>query len=45
MKSFFGDFNCVPYFPHPTSTYISEVTIVPRVCGIYNNKKIFNLKN
>ena len=46
MKFFLGDLNYVPYSPHPTSTYTSEVTIAPRVCSIYNNKKkIFNLKN
>ena len=28
-----GDLNPGPYFPHPTNTYIYEVTIALRVCG------------
>ena len=31
MKFPLGDLNLNPYLPHPTSTYIYGVTIVPRI--------------
>ena len=36
-----GDLNPSPCPPHPTSTYICEMTTAPRVCGGYKIEIIF----
>ena len=31
VKLYFKDLNLDPYFSHPTNTYTSEITVVPKM--------------